>query len=197
MFLLAAVLLTAAGCSAPSAIQADPLGGAPADFTLDVTVLVGDDVQPASEAHLQRSRYVLFPDGLLHYQADPQGERGQDWLPPLMRVLNRRQVAEVWSLIQQLGFAEQTGDDGEPFNFKLVHVQPDERVYLLGVQAHGRRLNFKRGGLASEAPDAAMVQLVRRLAELAWASDLPEQPIRTLPRRYDFGPDPYAPYRQP
>ena len=39
--------------------------------------------------------------------------------------------------------------------------------------------------------------LVRHLAGLAWATDLPQKRIRTIPRRYDFGPDPYARYRTP
>lgn len=194
----AMVMLMAAalgGCSAPPHASVDPLGAAPADFTLDVTVLAGRDVQQTGEAHRTQSRYVLFPDGSLHHAVDVERERGGDWLPPLTRMLTRAQMAEVWSLAQQAGFADPSTAD-ETINFKLVTAAPNEIVYLAGVSASGDRWNYIRRGPADQPSDAGITQLVRLLAQLAWASDLADPRVKIQPRRYDFGPDPYARYRK-
>ena len=39
-------------------------------------------------------------------------------------------------------------------------------------------------------------ETIRRLAALAWATDLPSNETFVAPIRYDFGPDPYARYRE-
>lgn len=198
--------LACAACStAPVPLdedEIDPLSVSPSDFSIEITVLAPPTTEdPGDSGHdvpvqFKTSRYVLFPDGSLHYGLDPERKRGGDWLPPLIRILSRRETASVWSLSQQLGFADP--ERGEPsVNFKLVHPGPHEIVTMAGFSGGGRRWSFIRHQPEGEFEDAAMTQLVRSLAALSWASDraLPES--RIVPKRYDFGPDPYAKYREP
>jgi len=137
---------------------------------------------------------VLFPDGSLHFGLDPQRKRGGDWLPPLTRILSRRELASLWSIAQQQGFTD-PGRGDPAFNFKLVQTGLNEVVTMVGFSGSGRRWSFVRRQELSQEGDAAMTRLVREMAALAWASDreLPES--RIVPKRYDFGPDPYARYR--
>jgi len=194
---LCVIIALATGCSSePAAIPTDPLSGVPADFSIDLAVITGSEVVPQREAHLQQSHYVLFPDGSLCYGPDPDRTHGPNWLPPLTRILSHRQVAEVWSLIHQLGLADPSSGD-ELTNFKLVQVGPKEAAYLVEFTAAGRRLNFIRRNAIDAPSDPALTQLVHTLAKLAWAGDQPDIDVKTMPKRYYFGPDPYAPYRKP
>ena len=63
------------------------------------------------------------------------------------------------------------------------------------LDADGRPWTFVREREASAAPDPAVQQFARRLAAYAWAADYPIERLAETPRRYDFGPDPYARYR--
>ncbi len=195
MAAIAAASALLAGCAAPPPAGVDPLGAAPADFSLSLTVL--SDQPVADQAvHLRQGRYVLFPDGSLHHEMDPDRAHGADWLPPMTRILSRGEVARVWSLAQQIGFADP--DAGlPPVNFRLVDPPADEVVYLAGFRAWDRRWHFVRRAAHDDPPDAAMVQLVRHMADLAWAGDVPPAEVQVAPKRYDFGDDPYAPYRKP
>ncbi len=195
-----AVTLLVVGCFTPTATNQDPFGGAPDDFSLDVTVLAKPaataDVDSLSkgEAHLRPSRYILFADGSLRYGPDPEGKLGVDWVPPLTRILSRRQTTEVWTLAQQLGLTDAAPAD-PIVNFRFVKAQVGERVYLVAFTGSEQRWNFVRRGAVEDPADPAIGQLVRRLARLAWVDESPDSESRIMPKRYDFGPDPYSRYR--
>ncbi|MCZ6834882.1 MAG: hypothetical protein O7G85_03835 [Planctomycetota bacterium] len=184
-------LALGSGCSSPQGVSDDPFAVTPMDFSLDLTVMLGDSVSYRPEAHLHPSRCVLFPDGSLYY--GESAALGADSMPPLVRRLNRRQVAGVWSLAQQLGFADPE-NGSEPVNFSLIEPGHDEIVDLIRFTAEGRRWEFVQRATI-DSPDPASMQLVRLLAQLAWASDTRMASEATAPIRYDFGPDPYAIYR--
>lgn len=197
MCLLIMFSLAMGGCAATPEFSPDPLGVTPMDFAIDLTVLSGEDMKGHPEAHLRQSRMVLFSDGSLHFGTD--NERGADWMPRLTRRLTREQVAEIWSLSQQLGFADPE-NGSVPTNFNLVQPEASEVVYLMAFTGGDTRWEFVRRSDLSEdgsQVDPASLALVRKLAELAWASDLPFDDLTVMPNRYDFGPDPYARYRDP
>lgn len=213
--------LTAHGCSSPKAadsheqsaapasdpLAVDPLAVAPADFTIDLTVLTGRaierDVRNAvlenrAEPEMlvverEQSRLVLLADGALYYGTDPN--LGTDWLPPWSRRLSREQVAELWRLTKQLGFDDPAAGDAIG-NIDQVTCGPDEIVHILALTGDGRRWLFVRRTPSDQEPDAATTTMVRRMAALAWASDGHTAEVIMLPTRYDFGPDPYAPFRR-
>jgi hypothetical protein len=193
MAMLAGAVLFA-GCRAQQRESADPLGAAPTDFSVEVSVMTGTEV-PATAAHLRQCRYVLFADGSLFAGDDAAREQSADWLPPLTRVLTRRQVAEVWSLAQQLGFTNSQASHGA-INFKTIHPAAGEVAYLASFRGRGQRWSFVRLDDPAAA-DPAMTEFVRALGRLAWASDALPAEVRVLPKRYDFGPDPYARFTQP
>jgi hypothetical protein len=190
------MLLTAlfAGCAKKQRVSSDPLGVAPADFAIELTILTGPQTFASNEAHLRQSRYVMFADGSLYHGDDVERMKGGDWLPPLTRVLTRRQVAEIWSLAQQLGLTNPANPTAE-INFRLVQPAPDGVTYLAALTGWDERWTFERPS-SFDQPDPAMTQLARALARLAWASDQPAANAMIMPKRYDFGPDPYARYRQ-
>ena len=192
--ILSLLLVQLSGCAAPPEFDPDPLGAAPIDFTLDVTILAGEDINNRPEAQWRQSRYVLFSDGSLHYGAD--NERKADWMPVLARRLSRERVAEIWSLSQQLGFADPVNGD-VPTNFMSISPSSSEVVYLIAYTGSNHRWEFVRRTEPGNIVDPASVTLVRRLAMLAWADDLLSRERSLLPNRYDFGPDPYARYRRP
>jgi len=204
MVLLPSCAWPGAGCQQQKRVSTDPLGAAPTDFALELTILTpppalsaatAPATMPATAVHLRQSRYVLFADGSLYQGDDPEHAKGADWLPPLTRVLTRRQVAEVWTLAQQLGFTDPDKSSGAT-NFKLASPPENGRVmYLATFGGWGHRWTFARPCTEAD-PDPAMTQLVRELAQMAWSSDLPAAAGYIMPKRYEFGPDPYARYRQ-
>lgn len=194
---VAIVLLLAGlhlGCAAQQSIGSDDT---PPDFTIDLTVLVGSPRDAASNHtsdqpqphHLRQSRYVLFPDGRLHFGADPK--RGSDWLPPAVRVLDAATMHELWSRIQSESFA--VPEAAEPVNFESMAASPGQVIYLLAVTAMDERWAIIRATPA-HAPDPAMAAFIDHLAELAWAEQYTAE-SRPAPQRYYFGPDPYRRYR--
>ena len=88
-------------------------------------------------------------------------------------------------------------DGREPINADLIEPPRDGIAYVINIVGGDDRWMFLRAVSGEQQPDPACVSLVRRLALLAWATDLPEDRITVIPRRYDFGPDPYARYRSP
>ncbi|MCH7848198.1 MAG: hypothetical protein IIB53_07540, partial [Planctomycetes bacterium] len=74
-----AIVITLGGCTAAPDYAVDPLSGAPADFTVDLTILGTLDGEPTPPVHLRPGRFVLFPDGSLHFGLDE--DRGVNWLP--------------------------------------------------------------------------------------------------------------------
>ncbi len=189
-----AIVTTLGGCAAAPDYAVDPPSGAPADFTVDLTILRTVDGEPTVPVHLRPGRFVLFPDGSLHFGLDE--DRGVDWLPLPRRALSRAQVAELWSDIQQLGFTDSARTDPLT-NWNHFQPQADQVVYLLALTGHGKRWGFQRTMDVDGSPDSAVGALARRFAHLAWASDLPPPQSPVVPRRYDFGADPYQRYREP
>ena len=182
------------GCSNRQ-YQADPLDEAPADFAIDLAVLAGPEAAmaaPDAEIHRRPARYVLFADGSLHSGVtDPHAP---DSLPGRTRHLNSGDRAILWSLLQQQGLAEPVPSEAGT-NLRLVTPQPDEIIYIVKFTGNGRQWGLTRRNGAAEPTDPAMQQLVRRMAQLSFASDAPEEQAGFIPPRYDFGPDPYARYR--
>jgi hypothetical protein len=187
----AAVVLV--GCAATPLVSEDPLGFTPEDFSLDVTVLTGSGAEIYPQAHLRQSRFVLMPNGSLHFGVDADRTRGSNWLPDVVRTLDRRQVQEVWSLARQLGLTDPGRGDGR-VNFDLVKAPPEHVVYLAAFTGDDEAWSFIRSGTAAH-PDPALTSLTRLLARLSWASDVEAQAAAVMPTRYNFGPDPYARYR--
>jgi hypothetical protein len=193
--LAAAVPMLPAGCStpgtAPSQPSGDTLGALPDDLTVDLTVLPGADLRTRSEAHIVRSKYILFPDGSL------QGDRGRsiDVLtrPARIRTLSRDAMADLWLLLGQTGFTE-LGETGFSGNAALLAPAPAEVLTVLTVHANGVTGTFIRRA-APDAADPATTRVVRAIARLAWATDDPPLEATVQPIRYDLGADPYARYR--
>ena len=82
------------GCASTHQVSNDPLGAAPEDFSIDVTVSCGPAASNRTEAHLRPGRFMLFPDGSLHYGM--RDGRTANWRPNRVRTLDRRQVADNW-----------------------------------------------------------------------------------------------------
>lgn len=208
--LLSAVALTTACTGAgPPVGRAD--AAVPPDLTIDVSVLVGPTTVPGGAAAVATSdaatanridegaqrrhgRYILFPDGTLH--ADVGHSLRPDVRPGTTRQLTTEQVERVWTLARQLGLADP--DNGQlPGNDALIVAAPDQVVQVVNFLADGRAWRFVRRSAPDGALDPATSPFVRELAALAWVSDEPSVARRPAVVRYDFGPDPYAMYREP
>lgn len=190
--LLSAALLGA--CAGPQQITTAP-GAAPADFTVDLTILADETISRRIGAEFHPARYVVLPDGTLHAHIGPVERRAGE-IPELVRTLNRQQVNALWQLIEELGFSDPAQVDAAG-NLDLVETQPNQITYLTSIVADGDRLNFGRAMSGTEPGDLRYTRLARTLAALAWVPDEPPaESARRIPRRYDFGPDPYARYRQ-
>lgn len=193
---LAVAAVLSGGC-AGGRLASGP-AGAPPDLTVDLVILRGQDLPDRAGAHARPARFLLRADGSLHFAAADRedGEPLPDLLPPRVRTLDRGQVAELWSLLVELGFA---GGAAEPpvVNENLVAVARDETTYVISIGAAGAYRSHVLRWSGEPAPSSGGVRLARRLAELAWVSDSPKPRFATMPRRFDFGPDPYARYRRP
>lgn len=193
LVLLGVSWLGIVGCESATSMHSDPFAFVPMDLSIDVSILVGESVNDRPEAHLRPSRYVLLPDGSLRFSADNQHRPVR--MPELARRLNRRQVADLWSLAQQIGFADPA--NGSPTT-SLHTLQPEsnEVVYVIMFTGMDRRWEFVRRSDATETPDPASVRFIRKFAQYAWAADFSREMTVILPQHYDFGPDPYARYRE-
>ncbi len=161
----------------------------PADFSLDLVVMIGEGAR--SEPSPSEVRCVVFADGSLRF-----GEEGggAETLPGLTRILTREQMNELWSLTRTLGLAEI--ELAQPaVNLALIEPGPGEVAFLLEVTGDGKRWSHVDvlDVMADDPPP--VYRLARTLAELAWFDDQPPPVRRAAVRRYDFGPDPYARYR--
>ena len=162
----------------------------PDDFSVDITILAA---QEGPRAESRNARYVLFPDGTLRY-ASSIG-RGPNTLPPIVRRLNRRQVDELWNRARQLGLIDPSKAD-EVRNFRKVWAPWEGHVYLFAFTADGNYWNFTRKVEPGQELDPALRSFLRNMAALAWAKDDADAQIAIDPKRYDYGPDPYAQYRR-
>ncbi len=154
---------------------------------------LGLEIQPAARDSDLTSlvpggggQFLLDPDGLLQY--GPLGARNADWQPTATRLLTRDERAEVWLLVRQLGYAD-------PADGQVTIASPSQPgACRLSLTGWDTRWSFASHVGSEQTSDAAMLQLVDRLAGLLRLE--PNRPTRTIiPRRYDFGPDPYARYR--
>jgi hypothetical protein len=199
------------GCGrARQAVVADAPVAAPRDFGVDLTVLApiapaGDDAgaspdgAPAAlQPHQRCGRYVVFPDGSLHSSNDQEvmARRGSDFLPGLTRRLTHAQMAQLWGLALRLGLAD-PARGVPPMNVSHVRPQPDQVVYLLTLTAADRRWTLVESVTPRSGPETAAATFTRAIGELAWVTDEPADRPPAPVRRYDFGPDPYARYREP
>jgi hypothetical protein len=190
--LLLLLMVGMVGCASAPAID-DPIGEVPHDFSVDVAILLGRDIERSPEAHLRPLRMILFPDGSLHSGEHPRYGH-VSWMPGLVRRLNRDQMAKLYGLARELNLSDP--DRGDEFiNPMLLEPENSEIVYQLALAIGDRRWQFVRHFRPGEGADPAITRFIRHLAELAWETDLlPEEPV-VMPHRYDFGPDPYARYR--
>lgn len=186
---LAAVLFSG-GCVTTSAPP--DMSSMPPDFSVDVTVLSGDDEAGARPVHLRTSRYVVLADGSL--RASISTDLDADDFPPFVRQLDRDQIAALWEVARTGGLTDPANVDVLG-NIELVRAQPGQMTYLIVITAHGDRVTEGRTRTLSDLPHPGIERLTRALAMLAWASDDPDRSARRAPRRYDFGPDPHARYR--
>lgn len=202
IILLLTALLTglfAGGCASKQTVSADPLGTVPSDFTIDVAVISGgrEDAERGTgevvPAELRSGRFIVFPNGDLHYAS--RDMRSHEARPPLTRRLTRDELSRLWAICNQSGLV-----DASPMTMDEARsMNPDsgEVVYILTLHADGRYRGVARIFERSGATDTAEGALVRELAALAWANELPSDRAMVIPKRYDFGPDPYERYRKP
>ena len=162
----------------------------PDDFSVDITILAAEE-GPRAEA--RNARYVLFPDGTLRYANLPG--RGPNTLPPIVRRLSHRQVEELWNRVRQLGLTDISRAD-EVRNFRKVWSPWEGHVYLFAFTADGEYWNFTRKVDPGQELDPGLRSFLRNMAALAWAKDDADATIAIDPKRYDYGPDPYAQYRK-
>jgi hypothetical protein len=213
---LGVMLMAIAGCAGPNRVDPADVAALPDDFTLDVSVAAGRKVGTQHGAHLQPMRYVVTPDGALRSgDASISAGSSVDSLPGVIRMLNRQQMESLWALVREAGLADPSRRE-PPTNLALFAAPDDQTIYLAQIQAS--EVNWSVRGPApitlaaadhstadhSTEPtesiasvDPTLTALVKRLAALAWVSDEPAGAQRPPPVRYDFGPDPYARYREP
>jgi hypothetical protein len=195
-------LLLAGGCSAPPAdeigpvVREDPLADVPGDFSLDLTVRRGPEPPEGSDdsaPSLRAVHYVVFCDGALHWAAggaDP-GRK----LPPQRRDLDHGEVAGLWSLVEQLGYADPSRGTAA-VNAKLLDPAPGETISQCVITGKGQRWAFVSREGPDREPDPALPRLIEHLDDLVWATAPgPRAPVGS--RRTEFGPDPYARFRRP
>ena len=190
------VLPSTPGETADTALsERDPIDAVPQDFGLDVLIRHGVDRPAEGAVEGRPSRFILFPDGSLHYGAAPDGARHTeliDWRPPRVRVLSRTQVAGVWRDVVAMGFGLARSAENAPR--ALTDVSPDRRSQVTSVMISGNDAAtlYVDVADAERSPAPAYVRLTRSLAALAWASDRRDTDAPIIPRRYDLGGNPYA-----
>ncbi|MDA0802631.1 MAG: hypothetical protein O2819_02610 [Planctomycetota bacterium] len=185
-----AVVLFSGGCSLRT-VPAE--GAAPSDFAVEVVVQPANPATPEALAERRPAVYLLQPGG--EYSAamgipDPSVVR-----PAPMRHLDPSQVDAMWELLVGLGFDPRRS---------TAPVAAGQRPGMTnGTQSCMVAIWVRGDGSArwwhlpidGEAASPAATRVARQCAALAWATD--GIPPRTAPPRFDFGPDPYASFREP
>jgi hypothetical protein len=166
-------------------------GAFPPDFAIDATVMLGRGAADLNSIQDRPTKYVLLPDGSLHADESPFVDVSTR--PGRSRWLYEDQVQYLWSMCRDLGFTDADAANGPP-NPDLLRPARGERMAVLTLRGDGRTWTFVRRAVGKEEADAAITRVLRTLAILAWLPD--RRPEEALPERYDFGPDPYAVYRQ-
>jgi hypothetical protein len=194
----AIVMIALGGCASNRPASIDPLGAVPSDFTIDVAVISGGRGEEDREtgevvpAELRSGRFLVFPSGELHYAA--RDVTARDTRPPLTRRLSRDELSHLWSLCQQSGLV-----DAQPLTMSESRKMNPARgavIYIVTIQVDGEYRGVARTFERSEAANSAEGTLVRELAALAWADEMPAERAVVIPKRYDFGADPYERYRE-
>ena len=192
---VASLLSVASGCassqqaSAPTGVAPD---AAPADFQIDLTVLSGDPDEGNRPADERTARYVLYPGGDLYHAASPDLTAAD--MPGFVQTLDAATMQLVWEAAARPVF--ESREDRPPIgNVELVDKQNGQLTHIVSIVAGGERALFGLTRSVDAPADPAIQRLTRTLAMLAFASDRPDESVLRIPRRYDFGPDPYARYR--
>jgi len=163
--LAASILLGLSGCAAPAQVTdsatnlpTDLLGSIPEDLTIDLTILPARDLQDRTQAHVARSKYIVFPDGSLH------GDSGKSITvltrPGVVRQLTRESLADLWLIVKQSGFGDIDAADYEG-NPALLAPTPSSVLTVLTVRADGRIGTFVRRATiraGAEGTDAASLR---------------------------------------
>lgn len=166
-------------------------GQFPRDFMIDVTVLLGPGAPEQLAAEDHQAKYILLPDGSLHSDVSPFITMSTR--PGRTRWLYEDQVQLVWSRCAQFGFTNESNANG-PANPDLMRAARGERLAIITLRAERRTWTYVRRAAGADPTDAAVARLIRLLALLSWMPDF--RPEDLMPERYDFGPDPYAAYRE-
>ncbi|MBT7351237.1 MAG: hypothetical protein HN811_02125, partial [Phycisphaerae bacterium] len=183
------VILLLSSCVATPQ-RVDPFGAVPDDFSVDLTILSRPE---GDQADRRTSRIMLEPDGSLRYMA--KRGIGPNTIPPLIRRLDREQMARVWDSAARLGLTNPAEADVDA---DVRRVKPPSRrgcVWLLVLTGNEDRWNFMRSASGTDQPDAAIVAFGRELGALAWAPDRGTRLAAVEPVRWDYGPDPWAAYK--
>ena len=188
---MAAPAAQAPAAQAPTESPALADGRFPSDFAIDVTVLLGPGAPELLAVQDRQAKYILLPDGSLHADASPFV--GMGTRPGRTRWLYEDQVQFLWSLCGQVGFLDAAAANGPP-NPDMLRAGRDERMAVITLRAGRRTWTFVRRSTDNQPLDPAAARVVRALAVLAWIPDFRADDV--VPERYDYGPDPYAAYRE-
>lgn len=182
---IAVGLFSLLGCAAASEAPFDAAPAiAPHDLAIEVFVLPGREAAGANRTPLH---VILMPDGALHYAASASHA-----MPPWRRTLSQSQLQSVWSRARALtGLGESIAC---PLSEAML-PDHDEIIYAIEITGEDVRRTVAQRATTGAEIDPAITALVDVLAELAWAHEPVETLTRRIPKRYDFGPDPYARYR--
>ncbi|MCI0629749.1 MAG: hypothetical protein L0Y44_03745 [Phycisphaerales bacterium] len=177
------------GCHAPALApeSLQELENAPGDFVVELAVVEGDPSDEAGEARAVQTVYVLWPDGSLHHGVDRVRVREADWLPPLVRVLGRKEMDEVWLKVRELRLV-QPGRLDEPMNFKLAIPGASEAMHVGKFAGAQRRWSIVERSYVHDSFVSPLQKLAQYLAELAWVGERGDDGRRSSPPRRGGGP---------
>ena len=100
----------------------------PGDLTVNIAVVPGPDAPVSPKAHLQRGRFIVFPDGSLRYGG--HDDFPVRWMPPLVRRLSRVQMAAIWNDLVNTGLGNP--DNGAPPVNMHLQTPPKKRLVVYG-----------------------------------------------------------------
>ncbi len=157
-------VLLFSGCTTNHPIT-DPLSVAPNDFSLDITIAA---TEPHHLAHLNSSRFVVFPNGALHH-GDEEGW-GPNTLPARTRILSREQIAKIWILLDEVGMSNPENAD-QTVNFQILPKPKEGLVYMIAINAHGKYWNYVNYISDEKTIEPKYIKLIRLLAKYSWVSE--------------------------
>jgi len=172
----------------------------PEGFSVNATVIRGEQAPPVPRVDERSGRWVLLPDGALRASTPAAGAMPDHAdRPGRARTLRDREVAELWALAVRLGLADPRSADPVG-NAALLEAGPGELLQIVefGVadpETGPRSWTFVHRGPAEAGGDEVLGTFLRALAERAWMADRPGDFDPPAAIRYDFGPDPHARYR--